>query len=211
MPYVNIHWVKLKLELLNDKRFLFDLDDDQKLLFIGLLGLAGATKNEVPDDENFIKNRLNLRISAEKVRENIERVVGVFPKTMRKNGFISFKNFNKMHNKIGNYFGTPLDIQSGSNGNKEKSRVDKRRIDTVRRAYTATVGLDESTFVSADYGRLNSAAKKLIVRAEGKDDLVIEGLKWISKKNFSWTMETLLRLWPEFLKERGKKFEVPNL
>ena len=145
------------------------------------------------------------------MRENIDRVVEVFPKTIKRNGFITFKNFNEMHNKIGNYFGTPSDIQSLSKGNKDKIRIEKNRIDAVRQTYTDIVRLDEATFVGADYGRYNSAAKKLILRAEGKDDLVIEGLKWISKKDFNWTMETLLKLWPEFLKERGKKVSVPSL
>ena len=198
MPYANIHWIKLKLEVLNDKRFIFDCNENQKWLFIGLLLMAGVTKNSVPNDENFLKNRLNLSENSEKVRENLGHLFKIFPKMIVKNDVIKFKNFNDLHNKLGNYFGNPLELQSDSNGNKEKSRVEKSRIDKLRGVYISLKNLSLTDFSSSLYARTGRAIKNLIQLAADKDELVIEGLNWIAKQGYAWELETLVGKWAEF-------------
>jgi hypothetical protein len=202
MPYANIHWIKLKIEILNDKRFIFDCNETQKWLFIGLLLMAGVTKNSVPDDENFLKNRLNLSENSQKIRENLQHLFKIFPKLVSKDGVIKFKNFNEFHNKIGNYFGTPLELQSESKGNKEKIRIEKIRIDKLRGVFLDLKNLDIKNYYPDDFARSARAIVGLLNKAGGQDELVVEGLKWISKQNYEWTLETLIKKWAEFMKHK---------
>ena len=60
--------VKAVTQILNDKRFIFDCDNDQKWLFLGLILLAGTTQNSVSSDENYLKNRLNLPENTQKIK-----------------------------------------------------------------------------------------------------------------------------------------------
>ena len=196
MPYANIYWVKLKLELLNDKRFIFDLNDEQKWLFVGLLLLAGSTKNQVPADENYLKNRLNLSQTPEKVLENLTLICKVFPKTVHCNGVVKFKNFSKLHNPTKethwNPDGTPKD---------SKNRVDKSRLDKIRTEYMGIKGWLETDLQPDDYGRLHKAIKTLLLKAND-DGAVIEALHWIesvSAGKWEWTLETLVKKWQDYL------------
>lgn len=193
MPYTSIHWIKLKLEILNDKRFLFDLDDEQKLLFLGLLILAGVTRNQVPDDVEFIKNRLNLSENSQKIRENLSKIYKTFPKTMVKNGFVKFKNFNDLHNPI-------RDVQRSAEG-VPKERLDKSRVDKIREEYIRLKGWSLSNFTSDDYARTAKAIKTLINKSNNKDEQVLRALDWASRQTWcDWTLETIYRKWQDFLK-----------
>jgi hypothetical protein len=160
---------------LNDKRFIFDLNNDQKWLYIGLLLLAGSTKNSIPNDENYIKNRLNLPENSPKIRENIETLLKVFPKLLTKNGNLIFKNFNDLHNKIGNYFGTPSDTQSDAKGNKEK-----RRTEQIRTEYVKLKGWVGQSLSKDFYGRSGKAINKLCLL--GTDEEILACLKWVSQR-----------------------------
>lgn len=197
MPYANIYWVKLKLELLNDKRFIFDLNDEQKWLFIGLILLAGNTKNSTPADENYLKNRLNLLQTPEKVRENLDFILKTFPKTVYSNGVIKFKNFSKLHNPLKDTLwksnGTPKD---------SKNRVEKNRIERIREEYIKVAELNINDFTPNTFARTAKAITTLINKA-GNDDLVITALHWIATEaagKWSWTLETLVNKWPDFMK-----------
>ena len=210
MPYANIHWIKLKLELLNDKRFIFDCNNDQKWLFIGLLLLAGSTKNSIADDENYIKNRLNLPETSQKIRENIDHLLKTFPKLITRNGVVKFKNFNEIHNKLGNYFGTPLELQENANGNKDKIREEKIReeqINKVRLEFVRIKGLDIKNFFPDDYARTGKAIKNLVFKAGGKEDLVLEALAWMGKQSYEWSLETVIKKWADFMKYK----ETPDI
>jgi hypothetical protein len=98
VPYQNIVWVKFKLELLCDYRFTDVLNDRQKLLYLGLLLLAGESKNHVKNDENYIKRRLNLEAKPEDIKSDIHVLISEFPKMVILNNHICFKNFRKLHN-----------------------------------------------------------------------------------------------------------------
>ena len=96
-------FVKFKLELLADPRFTDKLDDEGKLVYMGILLLSGLTNNKIPFDCAYIKRTLNLHFSIEKINEKITQIRSIFPKfVVIKNGeaetsFISFKNFENVH------------------------------------------------------------------------------------------------------------------
>ena len=115
MPYTNIVYVKFKLEMLSDIRFTDKLDDEEKLLFMGLLLLAGLTHNNIPDEPKFIKRHLNLALEESKISEKITKICLVFPKVVRKSHFINFKNFNALHNYIGKSKGNTWDSPKEEN------------------------------------------------------------------------------------------------
>jgi hypothetical protein len=126
MPYTNIVFVKLQIELLDDYRFSEQLNDSQKLLYFCLLLLAGTTKNKIPNDAAYLKRILNLETDTETIRMNLVQLTKVFPKLKIDNslGIISFDNFEEIHNYIiGNSKGTPKEFQRfAQNKNKNKNK-----------------------------------------------------------------------------------------
>jgi len=201
MPYTNIYWVKLKLEILNDKRFIFDCDNSQKWLYVGLLLLAGATQNNIPIDENYLKNRLNLPENTPKIKENVAFLLKTFPKLISKNGHLKFKNFKALHNRVGKTEGSPKEVQ-------KDTQIRAEQISKIRVEYLSLKNLSLKDFTSTDYARTGKTIKTLICRAEGKDDLVIEGLRWASNQKWcDWTLETLNRRWVDFKASKNKKPE----
>lgn len=97
MAYKNIHFIKVKMELLEDHRFLFHLNDRQKGLYLMLLALAGKTNNAICDDMTFIMGRLNLKDIS---RKDLEKISEVYPKFKLIEGFWKFDNFDHEHNQI---------------------------------------------------------------------------------------------------------------
>jgi len=204
MPYKNIHWIKIKLEIMNDKRFLFDLDDGQKLLFLGLLMLAGATNNYVPDDENFLKNRLNLSESTQNIRKNLSKILSIFPKTVSRNGFLKFKNFNRLHNYIRECPGSALGVPKEA---LDKNRIDKNRIDRLLTTFSTLKTYPRDSWMPQDQARNTNAAKRILQRSP-KDEEVENGLLWLAedaKKNgYNWTLETLDKKWLDYQASKVK-------
>ncbi len=111
MPYSNIVFVKLQIELLGDLRFTDMLNDQQKLLYLGLIILAGDRKNEIPNKPAYIKRRLNLQQSDEDIMSNIQAIGRAFSKMIVSSDFISFLNFEKIHNYIIPKKGNPREDQ----------------------------------------------------------------------------------------------------
>ena len=112
MPYTNIVFVKFKLKLLRDYRFTDLLNDSQKLLFFGLLVLGGECENKIPNDSKYVKRQLNLQGSEKQISEDILVIGSVFPKLHTNNGFISWENFEEIHNyTIRDSQGTPKELQ----------------------------------------------------------------------------------------------------
>lgn len=130
MPYKNIHFVKVKMELLEDHRFLFQLNDRQKGLYLMLLALSGKTNNKIYNDLTFIMGRLNLK---ELERADLERISEVFPKFRLSGEFWGFDNFDQAHNQIlskdfGISQGYPKDMQRMD---KNRYRIDKNKTNTL--------------------------------------------------------------------------------
>jgi len=91
-------------------------------------------------------------------------------------------------------------LQSGS---VATTAIDYNRLKDIRIEYTKAAGIEEGHLKSDDYGRIHKNIKALLLKADQKDDLVIAGIHWIteiSAGKWSWTLETLLKKWPEFMK-----------
>lgn len=102
MPYTNIVFVKLLVELAKDYRFTDRLNDSQKLLYFGLLLLSGVTDNQTPNDPAWIKRALNLQMSAELIELEVIHIREVFDKLCLRNGLLQFEKWETLHNyKIG--------------------------------------------------------------------------------------------------------------
>ncbi|KKL59149.1 hypothetical protein LCGC14_2218230 [marine sediment metagenome] len=208
MPYANIYYVKLKLELLNEKRFIFDLTPEQRYLYTGLLLLAGDTKNKVPDDENFIKNRLNLPDSLEKIRESLELIIRLFRGITRKNGYIKFNNFNKLHNQVKDSGRIPEEYPKVS---VDKVRIDKVRLDKIIEKYIEAKGWnvkDNKPLLGDIYKRACKPAKQLYLLVNDEVlacELIGKISKMFETKKLSWTLETIIKHLPDYLSAPKKK------
>ncbi len=103
MPYSNVVYVKLFLDLFfgdNRFRFLYRLTDQQQLLYIKLLSLAGATQNKIPDDLGYIAQTINYKGSEKDLARDLKDIETVFAKFHNGNGYYQFSNFDELHNYI---------------------------------------------------------------------------------------------------------------
>ena len=133
MPYKNIVWIKLRLELLQDYRFIRQLNERQKLLYLGLLLLAGASNNAITNDPQYIAWALNIIATPEEITKDIEQICKVYPKLLLVNGILSFSKFEAFHNIT---FGSSAGVPKGKLGSRQikiKRREDKEKIkkDTI--------------------------------------------------------------------------------
>lgn len=120
MPYKNIHWIKLKLELLRDRRFTDFLNERQQLLYLKFLLLAGYTENKIPKDAKWIKRETNYRAKTSVLWGDIEQICRTFGKFEDTGSHLRFINFNELHNFRSSQ-GTPKDVP-------EKIREEKKEI-----------------------------------------------------------------------------------
>jgi len=200
MPYKNIVYTKLRCELLADERFTDKLDDEGKLMFFCLLLMAGVKENRIPDDEKYLKRVLNLQISEQKIREKLTEVFNAFPKTVSIDGVIKFKNYNKLHNPLGKPEGTPKDTQRRDliyNIIKEYIRIKRYNI-------------DNDPFILNQLIKRNcKAAKELLILSKANLENVVRCMGWFNdiceKKDFSWSLETICKWYPEWVKDKDYK------
>ena len=150
MPYKNIVFVKFRLELLSDIRFTDKLDDEGKLVFMGLLLLAGRTNNQIPKDPVFIKRHLNLSLSEAKISQNIAKIQTIFPKLIGNSQTLKFKNFNKIHNWLGSAKGDTSETQDKIRREEDKNKnretlqyFSKKHEEVVGVKYPITYGKDQ--------------------------------------------------------------------
>jgi len=157
MPYTNIVWIKVYLDLFNDERFLYLLSDEEQLMYLKMLVLAGITKNNIPADPEFIKGKVNFRSNDGQIGEILDKLMKVFPKFKKnKNGNYCFAKFNKFHNRINDREiggsttsrgvrrkpeGSPKELQRGV---LEKRREEKRREE--KRREESTYGQNKELF-----------------------------------------------------------------
>jgi len=201
MPYKNIIFVKFRLELLKDERFTDRLDDSGKLLYMGLLLLAGSTNNLIPNNPTYIKRNLNLRLSEDEISLKIAELLGVFKKLSGNSQYLKFKNFNKIHNWIGNSKGTPRECQ-------DKIRIDKKRIDKILERYITLKNLDND--ISQRPELLRQILKTNYKAIEGlltmaKDDAEAMGaLEWLASQDwankYDWSMWLVTKKFPDYLR-----------
>lgn len=203
MPYRNIVYVRLRMELLMDNRFL-TLSDDGKLLFIGLLLLAGATNNNIPNDISYIKNRLSLEKDVKKIGQSLDEVLGKFPKIYIRGGKLKFRNFNRFHNPL-------RDKNGNAQGAPKASRSLANSIVIVIEEYSKEKGWssfkEDKVFREDTIKRYARAAKQLLQYTKGNVNLAFQAIKWTAllcdKRGLSWTLETVLKKWGDFLGAYG--------
>ena len=80
------------------RRFIEQLDDQQKGLFLMLLMLMGYYQNQVPTDATSLKRVLNLQDTPEKIAYQVNHICEVYQTSLKKTNFIMFNNF-KLTNK----------------------------------------------------------------------------------------------------------------
>ena len=114
------------MELFEDDRFLFDLNDRQKGLYLMLLALAGKTDNKIRNEPGFIKNRLGL---SELDINDLTAISNVYSKFRLNGGYWTFDNFEETHNYIlGKYKGTPKELPSRSqNKNENENKKENKK------------------------------------------------------------------------------------
>jgi hypothetical protein len=210
MPYKNVHYIKVMLELLDDKRFIKDCDDSQKLDYLLWLCMAGLTQNDAENNPEWFKTRFNLQKKSEEIAKNVEFISKTFPKVIIANGRVKFKNFKKLHNPIRNADGTPKDSPKNA-----KNIIDKNRLDKIILEYIKLQGWEETIknnalLVTDIYSRNCKPAKQLLLTINN-DDLAYDVLRKIAgdykTKCLNWTLETVLKHLPELLKAVDKKFK----
>jgi hypothetical protein len=177
MPYTNIVWVKFKLELLSDYRFTDKLNDSQKLIYLGLLLLAGNTRNHIPVDENYIKRNLNLAYSLEQIKNDIGVIITIFPKIQKLDNFLYFNNFRKLHNfkikesweKNRKEIGNKKELPEKS---KRRVREDKEKINKIRFLEFVLLTQDQYSKLCADFTKegADERIKKLNLYIGSKGD-----------------------------------------
>jgi len=83
------------------------------------------------------------------------------------------------------------------------------RYDTIRyvtKRYVAMQGLDYETLSPKDHSSMGAAVKLLWNRSRGDKELILEGMDWMNKQNYSrWTLFTLDKQWIYFLKYKTQK------
>ncbi len=201
MPYKRIHWIKLEKRLLNDYRF-YTLSSEAQLIYLKLLMLAAETTNKIPKNHAIIKTALRSNFSENKIKESIKEIKTKFPKFKEKQEFYCFSEWGSRCNWV------TTKERLGSSRGVPKETLDKTILDKIRLHYTNLKCWDESSFLPADYGRMHKAIKVLVTKAKGLDEEVVLALDWISStyngKGLDWTLETLSKKWPDFLKVREK-------
>jgi hypothetical protein len=210
MPNTNIVFVKLfwKELLHEDDRFIEQLNDSQKGLYLMLLLLAGATNNNIKYDVNYLKRVLNLHENTQIISQNLKKIFEVFRNSRVINGYIKFKNFNKLHNyvwkRVGNSLGIPKEVL-------EKNRIEKNRID---RAIAHYIHLkDLKTEVATNHAILTNIYKtqgKQLVEllSVEKDDLEVErAMDWVAGKfkDIDWKFSTVVKQYSDYLRNKNKK------
>ena len=211
MPYKNIHFIKIMLELFDDHRFVKGCNDSQKLDYLLWIAMAGLTQNEAPNDPEWFKTRFNLDKKVDEIEANTRFLTDTFKKMfIQKRGdksVVKFTKFKDLHNPIRNADGTPKDSLGSA-----KNRIDKNRIDKIIREYLSLQKIilkdDDKALLSQLYSRNCRPAKNLILMCKS-DEEAISAMKWVAgwldPKGMSWTIETVIKHYVAFLKDAAGK------
>lgn len=96
-------------------------------------------------------------------------------------------------------------VNTPKDKDKEQDKEKNKDIDNkIRNEYIRIKEWNSAKLTSDDYGRMGKAIKNLLIKASGNQGLVIEGLTWLSKQRYEWTIETLIKKWPDFMKYADK-------
>jgi len=140
MPYKNIHWIKLEKRLLNDYRF-FTMSEDAQLVYVKLLMFAAASGNRMVRELKVLASVLRYKGDLSKLQVALDEIRTNFPKFRTNRYYYYFKEFENRLNWVvgdtekgllGNSLGTPKGgVDKNKIKNKNKIRLDKKRVDTL--------------------------------------------------------------------------------
>ena len=82
----------------------------------------------------------------------------------------------------------------------QHSDIDTEERKEVTAYYIQQKGYSTVGWTSGDWSRLGKGIKDLFIRSNNNKQQCIEAISWISGKNYEWTLETLIRKYPDFLK-----------
>jgi len=128
MPYENIVWIKMRLKLLHDPRFMDMCNERQQLLYLKLLLLAGKYENMIPNDPKIIRRNTNYYHKPSILGDDLVHLDEVFRGISVDENTIQFLNFNELHNFRKSHkhkTGPPKDVP-------EKRRVEESREEEKR-------------------------------------------------------------------------------
>ena len=207
MPYVNIVWIKLQVRLLNDHRF-FGMTERSQLFYIKILLLCGANKNKVPKLFQKLRALLRTDCSEVELNESIKEIRSNFPKLMETEEFYFIRGFKSLHNwcSPGSSAGTPKDAVE----KKRKEKIRKEYITDVSEFYVLKKQFPRDELCNDDWVRIQTATRNLILKTK-TTDIAKEAISWQSEQEYPWTLETVVKKYPEFLVNRKsdavRKFE----
>ncbi len=182
-----------------------ELNDSQKLDYLLLLLMAGLTHNQIPLNYGWIKARFGLFKTVPEITQNLDKIRSVYKKVIVRNKRLKFKNFKSLHNYIYKEKENSLGIL------KEfyKSAPNKVNlfllISNVISYYIDLKEFNPTLIDLPERNRYGKRIKELLVKAKGDDNLVKEAIKWVADKDYiDWTLETVFKKWPDFMKEHSK-------
>ena len=128
--------------------------------------------------------------------------------------------FPKFKDRVDNYTARVLRKyeQTSNNVPLEKNRIDKNRTDKeeehslgpesrseVSNLYVKLSGMNKNNMVKSDWSRINMNLNKLYVRTNRDVNMMKEAIYWQSEQGYNWTLETVLKKFPDFLNSRPSR------
>jgi hypothetical protein len=202
MPYANILWVKLEIRLLNDPRF-FTLPESAQLLYVKLLCLAGDLKNRIPKAPEILRQLTRSASPDQEITYNLGLIKDAFPKFLETKDFYCFKDWASRHNWVAN---------KETNGNSQGTPKEILRysiLSSILNVYIRKKEYSGNSLGTPFYKRFGRAARTLYFDCAQKDEaLCIEAINYTAKildeSGCDWTLETVIKRWPDFIKQREK-------
>ena len=203
MPATKLKFVKLMLELADDERFVMKLNDSQKLDYLLLLMMAGLTNNEIPLNPVWFKSRFFLEKNPEKIGENWAHIQRTFKRLRVYKGKLKFSKFKEIHNYIYKEKENNLSVLKEFYKNSSNKVNLFLIISNIITYYIDKKGFINEDIDMAERNRYGSRIKELLVKAKGNKELVERAIDWVSRQNYvDWTLETVLKKWPDFSKRQ---------
>ena len=100
MPKIRGKFAPLFTELGEDYRWLMQLNDRQKFIYILILITIYECNNVAPEDANYYRRRYNLGARTYRVRSDIEAIKHHFPKLIAKDKKLSLLNYKGYENRV---------------------------------------------------------------------------------------------------------------
>jgi len=214
VPYKQIHWIKLEKRLINDHRF-FLMSEKAQLYYVKLLMLCAITNNKVPRKYAIFKTLLRTDCNEKELDSVMSEIKNNFPKVLFHKDFYTIKEFKSKHNWVfpRNSQGTPMELVDKSKNKIKKERVDRVIEEYIKLRNWGTSVKNNPTLLTDIYKRNGKAAKNLLLLANN-DSMAIKAINIMAEdykpKNLTWTLETVIRHYPDLIKPRQSSRRMPS-